>query len=68
MSKYKTDPEVRAKIDDILRANATLQANLGTEHEKNSPERKHAKAQWREWLKDIRALDPEFARTVQEQE
>lgn len=66
--KYYEDPEAKQQIDAILSKNATLQANLGSEHSKNSPEHKHAKAQWREWLKDIRAIDPEFAKRVQEQE
>lgn len=66
--KYYEDPEAKEAIDTILSKNATLQANLGTEHAKDSPERKHAKAQWREWLKEIRAIDPDFAKRVQEQE
>jgi len=68
MSAYHDNPEVRLKIDERLRRNATIQANLGTEHEKNSIERKHAKAEWRELLKQIRQLDSDFAKVVELQE
>lgn len=68
MSKYHDNLETREAIDELLRQNATIQANLGTEHAKNSPERKQAKSDWRELLKQIRKLDPEFARVVELQE
>jgi|UniRef100_UPI004047364A hypothetical protein len=66
--KYHDNPEIRLEIDDLLRQNASIQANLGIEHSKNSDERKQAKAQWRELLKKIRKLDAEFARVVELQE
>ena len=47
MSAYHDNPEVRLKIDKLLEQNATIQAKLGTEHAKNSIERKQAKAEWR---------------------
>lgn len=62
--KYNTDPETRAQIDVLLKRNATIQANLGIEHSKNSEERRNARAEWRELLKQIRVLDPEFAKIV----
>lgn len=62
--KYNTDPEARTQIDNLLRQNASIQANLGTEHKKNSEERKQAKAKWKEILKQIRTIDPEFAKLV----
>lgn len=62
--KYNTDPETREQIDVLLKRNATIQANLGIEHSKNSEERKQARAEWRELLKQIRVLDPEFAKIV----
>ena len=68
MSAYHDNPEVRLKIDELLRRNATIQANLGIEHAKNSIERKQAKAEWRELLKQIRQLDSDFAKVVELQE
>ena len=68
MSAYHENTEVRLKIDKLLEQNATIQANLGTEHEKNSIERKQAKAEWRELLKQIRQLDSDFAKVVELQE
>ena len=68
MSAYHENTEVRLKIDKLLEQNATIQANLGTEHAKNSIERKQAKAEWRELLKQIRQLDSDFAKVVELQE
>ena len=68
MSAYHDSQEVRLKIDKLLKQNATIQANLGIEHAKNSPERKQAKAEWRELLKQIRQLDSDFAKVVELQE
>jgi hypothetical protein len=62
--KYNTDPETREQIDVLLKRNATIQANLGIEHSKNCEERRNARAEWRELLKQIRVLDPEFAKIV----
>jgi hypothetical protein len=68
MSAYHDNQEVRFYIDKLLEQNATIQANLGTEHAKNSTERKQAKAEWRELLKQIRQLDSDFAKVVELQE
>lgn len=68
MSAYHDNPEVRLKIDKLLEQNATIQSNLGLEHAKNSTERKQAKAEWRELLKQIRQLDSDFAKVVELQE
>jgi len=68
MSAYHDNQEVRLKIDKLLEQNATIQANLGLEHAKNSIERKQAKAEWRELLKQIRQLDSDFAKVVELQE
>ena len=65
--KYNDNQETREQIDELLRQNAVIQSNLGTEHEKNSPERKEARSQWRELLKQIRALDSEFAKVIEPQ-
>jgi hypothetical protein len=62
--KYNTDPETRTQIDELLQRNATIQANLGIEHSRNSEERREARAEWRELLKQIKALDPEFGRLI----
>jgi hypothetical protein len=66
--KYQTDPETRAQIDVLLERNRTIQANLGIEHSKNCEERRQARAEWRELFKQIRVLDPEFAKIVALQE
>jgi hypothetical protein len=68
MSAYHDNQEVRLKIDKLLEQNATIQSNLGLEHAKNSIERKQAKAEWRELLKQIRQLDSDFAKVVELQE
>jgi hypothetical protein len=68
MSAYHDNQEVRFQIDRLLEQNATIQSNLGIEHAKNSIERKQAKAEWRELLKQIRQLDSDFAKVVELQE
>lgn len=62
--KYHDNLESRYAIDELLHQNAIIQSNLGTEHAKNSPERKEAKAKWREILKKIKAIDPDFGRLI----
>tara|TARA_R110000868_G_scaffold334194_1_gene594882 strand:+ start:11338 stop:11544 length:207 start_codon:yes stop_codon:yes gene_type:complete len=62
--KYNTDIEVREQIDLMLQRNATIQSNLGNEHSKNCEERREARAEWRELLREIKALDPEFGRLI----
>ena len=66
--KYHTDAVVREQIDLRLKRNATIQANLGIEHSKNCEERREARAEWRELLREIKALDPEFGRLIALQE
>ena len=64
MSQYHDNPETRTAIDELLSRNATIQSNLGMEHSKNCEERKQARAEWRELLKQIKVLDPEFGRSI----
>lgn len=57
---YYQDAEVRAQIDELLRQNATIQANLGTDS--TAEERAEAKRQWMELAKKINEIDPKFYR------
>lgn len=57
---YYQDAEVRAQIDELLKQNATIQANLGIES--TAEERSEAKRQWMELAKKINEIDPKFYR------
>jgi len=57
---YHQDAEVREQIDELLRQNATIQANLGTDS--TPEEREEAKRKWMELAKKIREIDPKFYR------
>jgi len=57
---YYQDAEVREQIDELLRQNATIQANLGTDS--TPEERVEAKRQWMELAKKISDIDPKFYR------
>lgn len=59
---YYEDTEVRSKIDDILRRNAAVQANLGKDS--TEEERHLADRYWLNMLEEIRILDPEYADRV----
>ena len=62
---YDTNSITRERIDKLLQRNASNQANLGTES--TDLERFEAKVRWAEILREIRALDAEFAEMVQAQ-
>ena len=62
---YRTNPITREAIDKLMKRNASIQANLGTDS--TEMERFQAKIQWAEILRDIRKLDPEFAEAVSPQ-
>ena len=62
---YQTNPITREAIDKLLKKNASIQANLGTDS--TEMERFQAKIKWAEILREIRSLDPEFAEVVQAQ-
>jgi hypothetical protein len=62
---YKENPITRDAIDKLLKKNASIQANLGTDS--TEVELFEAKIQWAEILRQIRSLDPEFADVVQAQ-
>ena len=64
MSLYTTDQFAREAIDILLKRNAARQANLGTESEPE--ERELASVTWREDLKVISVIDPEFWGVIQE--
>lgn len=58
MMSYYTNIEVRKQIDEILRLNAIMFANLGTDCNKGEIEK--AKVQERRNLREIKHLDPQF--------
>ena len=62
---YKDNPITREEINKLLKKNASIQANLGTDS--TEMDRFQAKIQWAEILRDIRKLDAEFAEMVQPQ-
>lgn len=62
---YRTNPITREAIDKLLKRNASIQANLGTDS--TEMDRFQAKIQWAEILRDIRKLDAEFAEAVSPQ-
>jgi len=57
-SKYHTDLEVKDKVDEILKKCATLYSNLGTSTTFDVKDEQKAKQLEREWLDEIRELDP----------
>ena len=57
-SKYYTDPEVREKIDTILKNCANLFSNLGTYTTFDVQDIRIAKQLERQWLNEIQELDP----------
>jgi len=56
--KYYTDPQVREKIDSILKNCASLFSNLGTCTTFDVGDIKTAKKLEQEWLNEIQELDP----------
>tara|TARA_R110002126_G_scaffold240363_1_gene383592 strand:- start:288 stop:482 length:195 start_codon:yes stop_codon:yes gene_type:complete len=64
MSLYKTDQFVREAIDILLKRNAARQASLGTESEPE--DRLSVKQDWKDSLKIISVIDPEFWGVIQE--
>jgi hypothetical protein len=62
---YNENPITREAIDKLLKKNASIQANLGTDS--TEVELFQAKIKWAEILREIRSLDPEFAEVVQAQ-
>jgi hypothetical protein len=57
-SKYYTDPEIREKIDTILKNCANLFSNLGTYTTFDVQDIRIAKQLERKWLNEIQELDP----------
>ena len=62
---YNENPITREAIDKLLKKNASIQANLGTDS--TEVEIFEAKIKWAQILREIRSLDPEFAEVVQAQ-
>jgi len=62
---YRSNQITREAIDKLLKRNASIQANLGTDS--TEMDRFQAKIQWAEILRDIRKLDAEFAEAVSPQ-
>ena len=59
---YKDDMETRRQIDKVLKTNAILMVNLGTESTK--AEREHAKVAERKNLREVMHLDPAFIKAL----
>jgi len=59
---YKDDMETRRQIDKVLKTNAILMVNLGTESTKT--EREHAKVTERKNLREVMHLDPAFIKAL----
>jgi hypothetical protein len=57
-SKYYTDPDVREKVDEILKNCAMLFSNLGTYTTFDVKDIRIAKQLERKWLDEIQELDP----------
>jgi len=55
---YYSNIEVRKQIDEALRLNAVMFANLGTDCSKGEIEK--AKVQERKNLREVKHLDPQF--------
>lgn len=62
MSPYYTDPKARQEIDELLKQNATIQANLGIESTES--ERFMAYLGWKSILHKIALIDCEFAKVL----
>jgi hypothetical protein len=62
---YNENPITREAIDKLLKKNASIQANLGTDS--TEVELFEAKIKWAEILREIRSLDAGFADVVQAQ-
>lgn len=57
---YYTEEDIKEKIDDLLRENASIQANLGIDS--TDEERKTANDKWMEIAAKIKNLDIKFYR------
>ena len=57
---YYTEEDIKEKIDDLLRQNASIQANLGTDS--TDEERKEADNKWKVIAAKIKTLDIKFYR------
>ena len=60
MMSYQTDPEVKAKIDELLRANAAYQAKHNCVTNSKYKEREINAFCNRTYLRPIKELDPVF--------
>jgi hypothetical protein len=61
---YYKDIRIRQRIDDYLRINAAIQANLGTKSKFDIGSRRDAKTIWIQLLREISLLDKEYYRTL----
>ena len=57
---YHTEKDIREKIDNLLRQNASILANLGTDS--TDEERKTANDEWMKIAAKIKTLDIKFYR------
>lgn len=57
---YKSNPEIRKRIDEILFKTVQMMANVGMKTSLDVKDRQTAKKLEKEWLQEIKDLDPEM--------
>lgn len=67
-SPYYTDPAIKERIDTILHKASTMMANIGMRTPLDVGSREEAKRIEREWLKEVKELDPEMYQSLVPQE
>tara|TARA_R110000851_G_scaffold10579_2_gene38021 strand:+ start:756 stop:980 length:225 start_codon:yes stop_codon:yes gene_type:complete len=63
-SLYYNNPEIKSKIDTILKKCSLMMANLGTNTPLDVNTQENAKTIEREWLKEVKDLDPEMYQSL----
>jgi len=64
MTKYKTSPEARAKIDELLRKNAAYQAANNCVSNTKAQEKEINRHCNREFIHPIKQIDPVFYQSI----
>jgi len=62
--KYYTDSKTRKVIDSLLKMNAAIQANIGTNSAVDIKSPGAAEQLWHQWLVEIKQLDPLFYKSI----
>ena len=60
LTRYKSNKSTRKKIDKLLKENAQIWANLGTETPLDVGTRKKGEYKWKQIAKKIKELDEPF--------